>query len=157
MNGIVDVYEKYFTDLTSFQFDLYKKKQHSCLVCSTDSTDDGSYGIYSRKSTEKFVINYLEHLKVFGYCCKLAEIFIESIRENGILSSSVKGHWRIKKHIIHQVIIIEHLSNIELDVHRHNFFEKLVKEKKEPEAKKIIEDEFNFNSEVNYEIYEKKE
>ena len=100
MNGIVDVYEKYFTDLTSFQFDLHKRKQHSCLVCTTNITDSGSYGIYSQKSTEEFVINYLEHLKIFNYCIKLTEIFIQSVRENGILSSKVKRHWEIKKHII---------------------------------------------------------
>ena len=184
MNGIVDVYEKYFTDLTSFQFDLHKRKQHSCLVCTTNITDSGSYGIYSRKSTEKFVINYLEHLKIFNYCIKLTEIFIQSVRENGILSSKVKGHWKIKKHIIHEVIIIDHFnyaSNRNLDevnvlVHqkllskeylkRGNFLKNLLAKEKEEEEEEIcsklkekeIEKEFDFNSELNVELemYRKK-
>ena len=157
MNGIVDVYEKYFTDLTFFQFDLHKRKQHSCLVCTTNIADSKLYGIYSRKSTEKFVINYLEHLKIFNYCIKLTEIFIQSVRENGILSSKVKGHWAIKKHVIHEVIIIEHynyafnrnLDEVNVFVHQNL----LSKEKEEEELKeKEIEKEFDFNSELNVEL-----
>ena len=105
MNGIIDAYEKYFSNLVSFQFDLHKRKQHDCLICSTDITE----GIYSRKFTEEFIINYLEHLKVFGYCIKLTEIFIQSVRDNGILASKVKGHWLIRKHDTHEVFIIEHV------------------------------------------------
>ena len=113
MNGIIDVYEHYFSNLISFRFDLHKRKQHTCLVCTSNLSDNGTYGIYSRELTEKFIINYLEHLKVFGYCIKLAEIFIGSVRENGILSSSVKGNWKIKKHDIHEIVIIEHYISIE--------------------------------------------
>ena len=164
MNGIVVVYEKYFTDLTSFQFDLHKRKQHSCLVCTSNITDSGSYGIYSRKSTEKFVINYLEHLKIFGYCIKLAEIFIQSVRENGILSSKVKGHWEIKKHIIHEVIIIEHFnysSNRNLD-EVNVLVHQILRSKEGPKEEEVeicsklkekeIQEEFDFNSELDVEL-----
>ena len=108
----------------------------------------------------------MEHLKIFGYCIKLTEIFIQSIRENGILSSKVKGHWTIKKHIIHEVVIIEHFNyacntNLNENVFdRRGIFLKnlLAKEKekeKEPESKeKEIEEEFDFNSEI--EMYPKK-
>ena len=113
MNGLIDVYEHYFNDLISFRFDLHKRKQHTCLVCSSNISDNGDYGLYSRELIEKFIIDYLEHLKVFGYCIKLAEIFIGSVRDNGILSSSVKGCWRIKKHDVHEVIIIEHCTGFE--------------------------------------------
>ena len=170
MNGIIDVYEKYFTDLTSFQFDLHKRKQHSCLVCTNDIADNSSYGIYPRESVEKFIINYLEHLKVFNYCLKLVEMFIESVRENGILSSKVKGHWEIKKHFIHEVIIIEHFncpSNRNLDevnilIHktrddlkrsiRGNFFKNLLSKENKEEKEVVeveeneIEEVFDFNS-----------
>ena len=107
MNGIIDVYEKYFTDLTSFQFDLNKRKQHSCLACTSDIVNKK----LSREAVEEFIINYLEHLKVFGYCLKLTEIFIKSVRENGILSTKVKGYWILKKHFIHNVFIIEHSTS----------------------------------------------
>ena len=117
MNGIIDVYEHYFNNLFSFQFDLHKRKQHSCLVCTTNLTDNDTYGVYSREFTENFIINYLEHLKVFGYCLKLAEIFITSVRDNGILSSNVKGNWKIKKHVNHEnVIIIEHCATVEEEI-----------------------------------------
>ena len=108
MNGIVDVYEHYFNNLMSFQFDFNKRKLHSCLVCASDLTDGNSYQIYSREKTEKFIINYLEHLKIFGYSVKSVEIFIRSIRDNGILSENVKGYWKIKKHDQHEIIVIEH-------------------------------------------------
>ena len=140
MNGIINVYEKYFCDLISFQFDLHKRKQHSCLVCTTIITDNSTYGIYSRESIEKFIINYLEHLKVFGYCLKLAEIFIASIRDNGILSSKVKGYWEIKKHHIHEVIIIEHLNCSKKD----NFLQMLSNENEnEKEKEKEVEENFD--------------
>ena len=107
MNGIIDVYEYYFNNLISFQFDYNKRKQHSCLVCTKDLSDD-NYKICSREQTEEFIVNYLEHLKFFGYSVKSAEIFIRSIRDNGILSLNVKGNWKIQKHNVHEVIVIEH-------------------------------------------------
>ena len=158
MNGIVDVYEKYFTDLTSFQFDLHKRKQHTCLVCTSNITDNNLYGIYSRKSTEKFVIEYLENLKIFNYCNKLTEIFIKSVRENGILSSKVKGHWAIKKHIFHEVIIIDHYNyavnrNLdEVNVFVHKNLSAKEKEEEPISKEKEIEKEFDFNSELNLEL-----
>ena len=107
MNGIIDVYEHYFNNLISFQFDFNKRKQHSCLACSNDFTD-GHFEICSRERTEKFIVNYLEHLKIFGYSIKSVEIFIRSVRSNGILSPNVKGEWKIKKDDLHEIIVIEH-------------------------------------------------
>ena len=146
MNGIVDVYEKYFADLTSFQFDFHKRKQHTCLICTSKITD-GCYGIFCRKLTEKFVIDYFEHLKVFNYCVILSNIFIESVRENGILSSKVKGYWQIKKHTNHEVVIIEHTSKFikigeklisKEDQKRVNFFKKLLREEEKGEKEEKI-------------------
>ena len=108
MNGIVDVYEHYFNNLISFQFNFNKRKQHSCLVCTSDLSDGDTYEICSREQTEKFIINCLEHLKIFGYSIKSVEIFIRSVRDNGILSLNVKGIWKIKKHNVHEIIVIEH-------------------------------------------------
>ena len=108
MNGIIDVYEHYFNNLISFQFDFNKRKQHSCLVCTSDLSDGTSYEIFSREETEKFIVNYLEHLKIFGYSIKSVEIFIRSVRDNGILSANVKGNWKIKKHDTHEIMVIEH-------------------------------------------------
>ena len=134
MNGLIDAYEHYFSNLISFQFNLCKKKQHTCLVCTSDLTDNCIYGVYSRNATEKFIINYLEHLKVFGYCVKVTDIFINSVRQNGILSVNVKGYWKIKKHDKYEVVIIEHCtSNKDLKDVRANFFENLLLKKKEEE------------------------
>ena len=147
MNGIIDVYEHYVSNLVSFQFDLHKRKRHSCLVCTTNLSDN--HRLYSRKSTEKFIINYLEHLKVFGYSIKLAEIFIDSVRQNGILSLNVKGHWKIKKHNVHEIVIIEHcVSNRNLD-ESGNFFKNLLLKEKEKEEEEKVEEIFDINSELN--------
>lgn len=105
MNGIIDVYEDYFNNSVSFQFNLQKRNEHKCLICTTDVVE----GIYSREFTQKFIIGYLEHLKVFGYSITLCRVFIDSIKQNGILCSKVKGKWLIKKHDIHQVFIVKHL------------------------------------------------
>ena len=109
MNGIIDAYEFYFANLTTFHFDFNKRKQHNCAVC-TDIVSDNRYQIYSREKTEKFIINYLEHLKMFGFSLKSADIFISSVRENGILSMNVKGFWKIKKDQKYEVYVIEHLA-----------------------------------------------
>ena len=69
MNGIVDAYEYYFSNITTFHFDFNKRKNHNCLVCTGQLLDD-TYQIFSREKTEKFIINYLEHLKVFGFSKK---------------------------------------------------------------------------------------
>ena len=109
MNGIVDVYDFYFSNLMTFQFDFNKRKQHNCAVCS-GVVSDNRYQIYSRDKTEKFIIEYLEHLKIFGYSVKTADLLISSIRDNGILSQNVKGFWKIKKDDKYEVYIIEHLA-----------------------------------------------
>ena len=131
MNGIIDVYEHYFSNLFSFQFDLHKRKRHSCLVCTTNLSDNDTYGVYSRNLTEKFIINYLEHLKVCGYSIKLAEIFIGSVRESGILSSNVKGHWKIKEHDNHEIIVIEHYVAVENLLLKEEDSEPILKEELE--------------------------
>ena len=109
MNGIIDVYEFYFSNLMTFNFDLIKRKQHNCAVCS-NFVSDTSYQIYSREKTEKFIVDYLEHLKIFGFSVKTADLFISSVRENGILSQNVKGFWKIKKHNKYELYVIEHLA-----------------------------------------------
>ena len=53
MNGIVDVYEHYFNNLISFQFNFNKRKQHSCLVCTSDLSDGDTYEIYVRVNKQK--------------------------------------------------------------------------------------------------------
>ena len=132
-------------------------KQHTCLICTSKITDD-YYGIFCRKLTEKFVIEYLEHLKVFNYCVTLSNIFIQSVRENGILSSKVKGYWQIKKHTNYEVVIVEHTSKFikigeklisKEDQKRVNFFKKLLTEVEKKEEKVIpkLKDEFLENEE----------
>ena len=49
-------------------------------------------------------------MKIFGFSVKTADIFISSIRENGILSVNVKGFWKILKHDKYEVYVIEHLT-----------------------------------------------
>ena len=107
MNGIVDVYEHYFNNLISFHFDFNKRRQHTCLACTNDFID-GYYKILSREQTEKFILNYFEHLKVFGYSIKSVDVFIRSIHNNGILSPKVKGEWKLKKDSVHEICVIEH-------------------------------------------------
>ena len=109
MNGIVDVYEFYFANLMTFHFDFNKRKQHNCAVCM-DIISDTKYQIYSREKTEKFIIEYLEHLKIFGFSVKTADLFISSIRDNGILSQNVKGFWKIRKDHKYELYVIEHLA-----------------------------------------------
>ena len=116
MNGIIDVYEFYFSNLMTFNFDLIKRKQHTCAVCA-DIVSDTRYQIYSREKTEKFIVEYLEHLKIFGFSVKTADLFISSVRENGILSQNVKGFWRIKKHVKYELYVIEHLAITQEDEH----------------------------------------
>ena len=109
MNAIVDVYEFYFTNLMTFHFDLFKRKQHDCAVCS-ENVSDIKCQIYSREKTEKFIIEYLEHLKIFGFSVKTADLFIDCIRKNGILSPNVKGFWKIRKDYKYELYVIEHIA-----------------------------------------------
>ena len=57
---------------------------------------------------EKILIEYLEHLKIFGYSNNLAQVLINSIRDSGLLCRNVKGWWELKEHNTAYVFIIEH-------------------------------------------------
>ena len=132
MEGIVDVYEDYFLNLVespkahfsgkyeqtcsvcklepidSPKFNFSKKDRHSCLICRLEPIRDDSYGKSDRASTEKNIVEYLEHLKVFGFPSNLARIFIKLIRDSGILCKKVKGYWEFKGHETAYVYVIEH-------------------------------------------------
>ena len=121
MNGIIDVYEFYFSNLMTFHFDLFKRKQHNCTVCS-DAVSENKCQIYSREKTEKFIVEYLEHLKIFGFSVKTADLFIASVRENGILSQNVKGFWKIRKDYKYELYVIEHLAAVTHNEEEHEEF-----------------------------------
>ena len=50
----------------------------------------------------------MEHLKVFGFASNLANVFIDSVRDSGVLCNKVHGFWEFKEHEIQYVFIIEH-------------------------------------------------
>ena len=108
MEGIVDVYEQYFINLVEPKIEFFKKNSHTCLICRLESNRGGSYGKSDRTSTEKNIVEYLEHLKVFGFSNNLAKVFIKSIRDSGILCRKVKGYWEFKERETNYVFIIEH-------------------------------------------------
>ena len=69
---------------------------------------NGSYGKSDRKTTEKNVIEYLEHLRIFAISNDFAKVFIKLVRDSGILCKKVKGCWEFKEHNTEFVFIIEH-------------------------------------------------
>ena len=115
MEGIVDVYEQYFMNVDDVKVDLFKKRNHDCIVCNSEPKN-GSYGKNDKYSTEKIIIGYLEHLKVFGFSSNLANLFIQSIRDSGILCNKVRGFWEFKEHNTLYVFIIEHSIDDKIEV-----------------------------------------
>ena len=109
MEGVVDVYEEFFTKLVEPNVYYIKKNTHTCLICRQEHNRDGSYGKSDRACTENNIFQYLEqHLKIFGYSKNLAKIFIKSVRDSGILSRNVKGWWEFKEHNTEYIFVIEH-------------------------------------------------
>ena len=115
MEGIVDVYKQYFTNVDEIQIDLLKRRNHECIVCN-EEPKNGSYGKNDKYSTEKIVIGYLEHLKVFGFSSKFANLFIDSVRDSGILCKKVHGFWEFKEHETAYVFIIEHSLDDKIEI-----------------------------------------
>ena len=109
MNGVLDVYEEFFTNLIEPPIVQHlKKNSHSCLICRQERTRDNSYSKSDRLRTEYIILEYLEHLNIYGYSKNLAKIFIKSVRDSGILCKKVKGFWEFKKHETEFVFVIEH-------------------------------------------------
>ena len=116
MEGIVDVYEQYFINLEENRnIQFFRKNNHSCLICR-EEPKNGSYGKFDKYSIEKVAIEYLEHLKIFGYCNNLAKLFINSIRDSGVLCKNVKGWWEFKEHNTACVFIIEHSLDDKIEI-----------------------------------------
>ena len=83
MEGILDVYEHYFMNLENSKVEFFKRRTHKCIVCS-EEPKNSSCGKNDKYSTEKIIIEYLEHLKVFGFLSNLANLFIDSVRDSGV-------------------------------------------------------------------------
>ena len=115
MEGIVDVYEQYFANVNEVKPDFSKRRNHECLVCN-EEPKNGSYGKNDRCSTARIIVGYLEHLKVFGFSSKYANLFINSVRDSGILCNKVQGFWEFKKHETAYVFIVEHSVDDLVDV-----------------------------------------
>ena len=115
MEGIVDVYEQYFINLVEPpKLDYFKLNTHTCFICREEiRKDDSSYGKFDKYSTEKNIIEYLEHLKNFDFSKKTAQVFINSIRDSGILCKKVKGYWEFKEDEKYYVFVLEHCLNLE--------------------------------------------
>ena len=108
MNGVLDVYEKYFLNLNEPVVQHLKKSLHTCLICRQEYVRDKSYGKTDKHRTEIITLEYLEHLSVFGYGNHLTKIFIESVRDSGILCKRVNGFWEFKEHESEPVFVFEH-------------------------------------------------
>ena len=108
MNGVLDVYEKYFANLKQPVVQHLKKNLHNCLICREEYIRDASYGKTDKLRTEIITLEYLEHLNVFGYGEHLAKIFIKSVRDSGILCKKVKSFWEFKEHETEPVFVFEH-------------------------------------------------
>ena len=108
MNGVLDVYEKYFENLKNPIVQHSKKNLHTCLICREDFVRDGSYGKIDKLRTEIVTLQYLEHLMIFGYGNHLTKIFIKSVRDSGVLCKKVKGVWEFKEHKTEPVFVFEH-------------------------------------------------
>ena len=108
MEGLLDVYEEFFTKLTEPNIYYIKKSTHSCLICRQEHKEDGTFGKFDRHSTNKNILEYLEHLKIYGYSKNIAKNFIKSVRDSGILCRNVKGQWEFKEHDTEYIFIVEH-------------------------------------------------
>ena len=108
MEGILDVYEEHFTNLIEPNIHYVKKNRHTCLICRQEVNRNGSYGKSDRTCTEQIIIEYLDHLRIFGYSKNQAQVFINSVRDSGVLCKEVKGYWEFKEHKTDYVFIIEH-------------------------------------------------
>ena len=115
MEGIVDVYKQYFANINEIKIDLFKRRNHECKVCIEESKN-GSYGKSDKWGIEKIIVGYLEHLKVFGFSSKLAMLFIDSVRDSGVLCNKVQGFWEFKEHQTAYVFINEHSLDNEIEV-----------------------------------------
>ena len=115
MEGILDVYEEYFANEDEVKIDLSKRRNHECIVCNNEPKN-GSYGKDDKCGTAKIIVGYLEHLKVFGFSSKLANLFIDSVRDSGVLCKKVEGFWEFKEHETAYVHIIEHSLDDKIEV-----------------------------------------
>ena len=115
MEGIVDVYEQYFANVDEIKIDLVKRRNHECIVCNHEPKN-GSYGKDGRCGTAKIIVGYLEHLKVFGFSSKFANLFIDSVRDSSILCNKLRGFWEFKQHETAYVFIIEHSLDDKIEV-----------------------------------------
>ena len=132
MEGIIDVYQEYFINLNTTKFHFLKRDTHTCLVCRKEPVR-GSYGKFNRQSIQNIIIEYLEHLKIFGFSNDDAQFFIFSIKDSGFLCKKVKGFWEFKEHSNRYVFIIEHCLSCDDDENKEKDFEHKVKKTSDEE------------------------
>ena len=100
------IYETYFKNYDNWKLRLFELPFHNCLFCKNNK----KYNLvkHCKQDMAKYVIMYLDHLKVYRCCWEKTKYFINSIKISNFCDEDVIGKWSMKYWIEKDIYILLH-------------------------------------------------
>ena len=90
----LEIFESYFKN-DNWRFSIGELSSHNCCFCKNEEQKIKII-YHCKQDMTKFVITYLNHLKVYGCRWKKVNYFINSIKLSKFCDENVTGKWLMK-------------------------------------------------------------
>ena len=86
----LEIFESYFKN-NNWRFSIVELSSHYCSFCENERKNQIIY--HSKQDMAKFIIMYLNHLKLYGASWKKVNYFIKSVKLSNFCNENVTGKW----------------------------------------------------------------
>ena len=87
----LEIYESYFKNYDNWRFSIGELSSHNCCFCKNGQKIKIIY--HCKQDIVKFIIMYLNHLKVYRSSWEKVKYFINSVKLSNFCNEYVTGKW----------------------------------------------------------------
>ena len=88
---ILTIYESYFKNYQNWYLPIYELPFHNCCFCQNGKKNKIIY--HCKQDMAKFIITYLNHLKVYRCSWEKVKYFINSVKLSNFCDEHTTGKW----------------------------------------------------------------
>ena len=86
------IYESYFKNYKNWRLPIYELPYHNCVFCGKKI----KIIKHCKQDMTKYIILYLNHLKIYQVCWEKVKYFINSVKLSNFCDENTIGKWSIE-------------------------------------------------------------